>query len=372
MTMGCANVIVAVLDHGLELNHPDFNNISPISFDTETGLAPSQVRGPHGVAVAGVIGATTNNGLGVAGIAPNVQLMSISNNLILEPLISQRLSNGINFAWQNGAAVINNSWGHNAITQQELINDAINNAVTQGRGGLGTIVVFASGNDNSSTISFPSNNANVIAVGAIGRTASRASFSNFGTGLDVVAPGVEITTTDRQGTAGFNTAVSPGGDVTTVDGTSFAAPQVAGIAALILSINPNLTLQQVRNIIQSTTDKVGGVTYTINAGEQAGLTWNNQMGYGRVNAFSAVQAALPTISGSSFVCTSGSQFTLNNMPVGATATWTATPANLFAVSSGSGTTTTLSATNGVQGTGTITFVVSTNCGNQVQDRKSVV
>jgi subtilisin family serine protease len=77
ITMGCADVVVAVLDHGLEFNHPDFNNISPISFDTDTGLAPSQVRGPHGVAVAGVIGATTDNDLGVAGVAPNVQLMSI-------------------------------------------------------------------------------------------------------------------------------------------------------------------------------------------------------------------------------------------------------------------------------------------------------
>ncbi len=77
MTMGCANVVVAVLDQGLEFNHPDFNNISPISFDTESGTSPSIVLGDHGVPVAGIIGATANNNLGVAGIAPNVQLMSI-------------------------------------------------------------------------------------------------------------------------------------------------------------------------------------------------------------------------------------------------------------------------------------------------------
>lgn len=101
ITMGDNDVVVAVLDQGFELNHPDFTNISPISFDTHTGSMPSQVRGPHGTAVAGVIGATVNNSLGVAGVAPNVQLMSISNDLLLGPLLSQRLSNGINFAWQN-------------------------------------------------------------------------------------------------------------------------------------------------------------------------------------------------------------------------------------------------------------------------------
>jgi len=334
ITMGCANIIVAVLDQGIEI-HPDINNISPISFDSETGATPATtIYGRHGVAVAGVIGATTNNGLGVAGVAPNTQLMSINNSIASTPLSRQNRAAGINFAWQNGASVINNSWGSAVVFQ--IIDDAIQNAVTLGRNGLGTVVVFASGNDNNSSIGYPSSNANTISVGAIGRTASRASFSNFGTGLDVVAPGVEITTTDRAGTAGFNTAVSPGGDITTVDGTSFAAPQVSGIAALILSINPNLTLQQVRNIIQSTTDKVGGVTYTLNAGEQAGLTWNNQMGYGRVNASSALQATLQTItvSGPTLVCTN-STFTLNNPPPGAV-TWSVTPSNLVSPSNGTG------------------------------------
>lgn len=86
--------MVAVLDHGLEFNHPDLNNVSPISFDTENGTPPSVVRGDHGVAVAGVIGATRNNTLGVSGVSPDVQLMSISNNLVLAPLLSQRLANG--------------------------------------------------------------------------------------------------------------------------------------------------------------------------------------------------------------------------------------------------------------------------------------
>lgn len=317
ITMGCANVIVAVLDHGLEFDHPDFNNISPISFDTENGTPPSIVRGFHGVPVAGVIGATSNNDLGVSGIAPGVQLMSISNSLAVTPLSRQNRAAGINFAWQNGAAVINNSWESSVVFQ--VIDDAIQNATTLGRNGLGTIVIFASGNDSNNSIGYPSSNPLTISVGAINRTPSRASFSNYGTGLDVVAPGVSISTTDRQGTLGHNETAGTDGDYTIIDGTSFAAPQVAGIAALILSVNPGLTLQQVRNAIESSTNKVGKYTYTLGAGEQPTLTWNNQMGYGRVNAFSALNQAFP-ITGPSLICTSGT-FNLQNQPAGTTIAW---------------------------------------------------
>lgn len=126
ITNGCQNITVAVLDNGLELNHPDLN-IAPVSFDTHTGTQPSIVRGDHGVAVAGIIGANANNAIGVAGVAPECPLMSISENLLLAPGISQRLASGINFAWQNGADVINNSWGSNNLPDQQLITDAIQN-----------------------------------------------------------------------------------------------------------------------------------------------------------------------------------------------------------------------------------------------------
>jgi subtilisin family serine protease len=263
ITRGCGDIVVAVLDHGLEFNHPDFGNISPISFDSETGTSPAtMIYGNHGVAVAGIIGATANNGLGVAGVAPNIQLMSINNSLTATPLSRQNRAAGINFAWQNGSDVINNSWASSIVYQ--VIDDAIENAVTLGRNGLGAIVIFASGNDHSSAISYPSNNPQVIAVGAIGRTGSRANFSNYGTGLDVTAPGIAIYTTDRQGANGYNTSAGTTGNYfNNFEGTSSAAPQVSGIAALILSVNPGLTQQQVRNIIESTIDKVGNYTYTL-------------------------------------------------------------------------------------------------------------
>lgn len=86
-------------------------NIHSSSYDTESGTSPSVIRGSHGTACAGIIGAKTNNGIGIAGIASASPLMSISNNLRLSPDIAQKLADGFGFAWRNGASVISNSWG---------------------------------------------------------------------------------------------------------------------------------------------------------------------------------------------------------------------------------------------------------------------
>jgi len=118
--------------------------------------------------------------------------------------------------------------------------------------------------------------------------------SNFGAQLDISAPGVLIPTTDRQGANGYNTATGVAGDYTqNFNGTSSACPHVAAVAALILSQNPNLTQLQVANIIESTAQKVGGYNYQTTAGRTNG-TWHNEVGYGLIDAFAAVQAACPT------------------------------------------------------------------------------
>lgn len=294
-TTGDSGIIVAVLDHGVELNHPDMPNMSALSFDTVNGTSPSQVRGNHGTACAGVIGASRNNNLGVAGVAPNITLMSISHTLQLGPNAAQQLANGISWGWQNGAHVISNSWGHSALASA-LIDDAIDDALTSGRGGLGTVVVFAAGNANGA-VGYPaSSNPGIVAVGAMSPCAERKNpsscdnetwwGSNFGNELDVVTPGVLIPTTDRQGSAGY----SPNDYALTFNGTSSACPHVAGVAALILSVNPSLTQQQVVDIIESNTRKVGGYSYQTVTGRSNG-TWNNEMGYGLVDALKCVQAA---------------------------------------------------------------------------------
>lgn len=108
ISTGDPNIIVAILDQGVELNHPDLTNMHPVSFDSETMTSPSQVLGNHGTAVAGIIGADDNN-IGITGISPGCQIMSISNSLAGTPNSRIRRADGINFAVNNGADVINNS-----------------------------------------------------------------------------------------------------------------------------------------------------------------------------------------------------------------------------------------------------------------------
>lgn len=288
LTKGDKNIIVAVLDQGVNLSHPDINVYSK-SYDTETGTSPSQVRGGHGTSCAGIISAKTNNNMGIAGIAPDCPVMSISNSLSGKPDSRQKRADGFNYAWRNGAAVISNSWGSGVKFQ--MLDDAISEALTKGRNGLGCVITFATGNDNSS-VGYPANsNPKILAVGAISPCGERKSpsscdgerwGSNYGDEIDVVAPGVKIPTTSNTGyTMTFN-------------GTSSACPHVAGIAALVLSVNPSLTQSQVNDIIEQTAQKIGTYSYIQKIDRKNG-TWNNEMGYGLCNAYAAVIAAKSNI-----------------------------------------------------------------------------
>ena len=314
ITTGSSSIRVAVFDHGFEMNHPDLqNNVLGTGYDATTGTSPAWVRGDHGTACAGIIGAQQNNSLGVSGVAPSIRLMSISINLLFSDT-PQQLANGFNWAWQNGADVISNAWG--GYTPSSIIDDAITNTLVNGRNGKGTILVFAAGNENNTNIRYPGNsNPDILVVGAISPCGERKSFTScdgetvwgscYGTQLDIVAPGVLVPTTDRQGTQGYNPNIPihiwNGGtkinnDFANADytiwfnGTSSACPHVAGTAALVLSVNPFLTVQQVNYIIESTAQKIGGYNYQTTPGRPNG-TWYEQMGYGLVDAYAAVQAA---------------------------------------------------------------------------------
>ncbi len=159
ITEGNNDIVLAVVDHGFELNHPDLSNISNYSYDTETNTSPSDVYGGHGTACAGIAGAASDNNDGIAGVAPNCQLMSISNELVININVRPQLANGINRAWQNGADVISNSWG--GPLNSTFIDEAIDSALTFGRNELGCVVVFASGNDNS-TVNYPANSIPIL------------------------------------------------------------------------------------------------------------------------------------------------------------------------------------------------------------------
>lgn len=154
-----------------------------------------------------------------------------------------------------------------------------------------------------------------------------------------MAPGVKITTTDLIGTNGY----SNGDYYDLFNGTSSACPNTAGVVALILGANPNLTGIQTRNILEQNTDKVGGYNYQTNIAGQPNGTWSNQAGYGRVNADKAVLAALNLvreINGPSVICSTGSNYTLNNIPCNSNVVW-----SVSASSGGSVTLTNYTGTN---------------------------
>lgn len=289
ITQGRSDVIVAVIDHGIALSHPDLNLYSS-SYDTERGTSPSVIRGSHGTACAGIIGAKSNNGIGVTGIASASPLMSISNNLKLSPDIAQKLANGFSFAWRNGAAVISNSWG--GLAPSSILEDAIKDAIRKGRNGKGCVVVFASGNDNSSQVKYPASSIpEILVVGAMSPCGERKSLSscdgetwgsNYGEALDIVAPGVKIQTTDLPGSDGY----SPGHYFASFNGTSSACPHVAAVAALLISVKPELTQKEVARAILTSARKLG--SYSFSQLKSYGY-WSPEVGYGLVNASSALQ-----------------------------------------------------------------------------------
>ena len=330
-------VKVAVVDQGIDKNHNDLaGNISNLSYNAQTSTSPSIFIKPnrHGTHVAGTIGAIKDNNLQVVGVAPLSKIMSVSHSLSLTPNISAELASGISWAYQNGADVINNSWGdqggqlYNQL-HSTILENAITSAMTLGRNNKGTLIVFAAGNYGSSgpIMDYPSNfNDNIISVGSITSIGARSSFSGYGAKLDIVAPGSNILST------------TPNNGTQSLDGTSMASPHVAGVCALILSANPSLTGQQVRDIIEQTSQKIGGYSYTTIT-ERANGTWNDQMGYGLIDAYAAVLMAQcmgfnVQISGNNTICNSETY----TVPVGATSyNWSVTQDNSLATITGNGT-----------------------------------
>jgi subtilisin family serine protease len=315
ITTGNSNVIVGILDSGTEWTHSDLglgsntyqnihlnpgediwtNQNNPSTGngidDDNNGFIDdwkgwnyaynsndSRSTAYHGTFVAGIVSAKTNNDHGIAGIAGGKNNSGAKLLLYcvgVNAPISSILDDAIIDAVDNGAKVIQLSL---SVPQSSDIDAAIQYAINNN-----VVVVCAAGNNIPPLpVSYPASNTNVISVGATDQNNHKAEFSNYGNRLDVVAPGVDI----------FSATLNNG--YTISSGTSFAAPQVSGIIALMLSVNPYLTPLQIRNIIESNAQKVGGYTYQITSGHPNG-TWNEQMGYGLVDAYAAVQAACPAI-----------------------------------------------------------------------------
>ncbi|MEM6699744.1 MAG: S8 family serine peptidase, partial [Bacteroidota bacterium] len=284
ITTGNSSLRVAVMDDGLE-DHPDLppiiGGISPVNNGNGGTVAGSD----HGVACAGIVAAQHNN-IGVRGVAPDVQLQSI--NIFVGGESNQDIADGFYWARDNGTDVISNSWGFTTFfglraecgdNPYPVITDAINDVAQTGRNGRGCVIIFASGNNGQNCVTYPGSLPSVIGVGALTATGVVTSYSNFGPRLDVVSPsdgnGFGVRTTDRVGGAGYTSS-----DYTpSFGGTSAACPTVAGIGALVLAIDPNLTGAQVHDIIRNTADDMGPAGF------------DNQHGHGRANAHQAVLEA---------------------------------------------------------------------------------
>lgn len=316
LTTGNPAIKIAILDSGVDTLHPDLKpNLLP-GYDATGGNShgypntnfPSD---GHGTACAGIAAAKGNNHIGVAGVAYDCKIVPvkifiyIDTTISLPPIIDTTLYeiaysetafmvNGIGWAWQTaGVDVLSNSWGIPpelaplAPVDQFVVMNVITDAKEQGRGGKGAIQLFSSGNENSGLI-WPSNFFTNISVGATTNKDKRASFSNYGPGLDVSAPGVQVTTTDMLGTAGF----SAQDYMLDFAGTSAACPNAAGVAALVLSLYPDLSFAELRSVLRISADDVGGYAYD---STNTDGTWSSPLGYGRVNAYKALLTA-PVLS----------------------------------------------------------------------------
>lgn len=304
------NVKVAVLDNGVELDHPDLNENITDGFDVVYfygGTPTNTYGGPkagsddaHGTACAGIIAAEYDNGIGTAGISYNSEIVPIriAHSYGADSWYSSIdwMAYGITWAWEDGNAdILSNSWSFvEPGLEFEIINDAIDDAINYGRSDKGAVVFFSSSNSDDDEVRYPASYENSIAVGASSMCDERKSpsscdeeswGSNYGDALDIVAPGVLIPTTDLTGSDGYES----GSYREDFNGTSAACPNAAAVAALIISFDPSLDYDEVRYYLELSAERTGDYFYDEDLAGHPNGTWNEEMGYGRLNACHALQ-----------------------------------------------------------------------------------
>lgn len=254
---GDASVIVAIIDTGVDYTHEDLAGKVVKGYDfVNEDFDPRDDHG-HGTHVAGIIGAITNNGRGIAGVCPGCSLLAVKTITANGSGANSWIANGISNAVNLGAQVVNLSLG--GLERSQTIKLAVQQAYQRG-----VLVVSASGNDGSGVTLYPAGFDEVIGVGATDRYGDHASFSNYGSHLELSAPGQSIYST------------LPGNRYEAWNGTSMACPHVAGLAGLLLSQFPNSSIHEIRQLMISTSQDLGA------AGR------DSYFGYGRINAYAAL------------------------------------------------------------------------------------
>lgn len=274
-------VTIAIVDNGVELTHKDLAaNIHEDSYDARTNTSPSRIyncgEDSHGTHCAGIAAAIRNNGFGIAGVAPDARIMSISDALDLDTISEYTHARGIMWAWKHGADIISCSWKSLSLG---IVSEAIDSALIHGRNGKGCVVIKSAGNDRGE-ISYPGKHAGVITVANLVPLGVHAEDSNYGKEMFISAPGVSILSTKLCDSIGF------------MSGTSMAAPHVAGVVALMLECNPYLNVDRIREIIAKTAQKLPSMELNLN---NIYGTFDKYHGYGLINAHDAVIEAIKYI-----------------------------------------------------------------------------
>jgi serine protease len=290
-TLGSASIIIAVVDDAVDINHPDLQPIRWVNtgeipgngidddgngyvddrFGVNVATSNPSLQGSplpgtpvssfdHGTHVAGIACAASNNGVGIASIGHGVRLMSIRAASSTGSLTATL--QGVLYAIDNGAHVINMSYGSSSFS------NTYQNAITYGYN-QGVVMVAACGNDNTNQVFYPAGYNHVISVAATNGNDAKASFSNYDNGsnwVDLAAPGTSIYSALPTGSASL---------YGNKQGTSMASPLVAGLAGLMLSMNPGLTPDDIEDCLKSTCDPATG-------------SFAAQLGSGRINAANAM------------------------------------------------------------------------------------
>ncbi|MDB5099692.1 MAG: peptidase, partial [Cyanobacteria bacterium RYN_339] len=238
VTPGKESALVACVDSGVDYNHPDLAGQVAKGHDFVNNDDDPMDDNGHGSHTAGTVAARTNNGTGIAGVAGGCKVLAVK---VMDANGGGDVSNisaGIDYAVKAGAKVINLSLG--APQESQILHAAVQQAVK-----AGVVVVAAAGNDGSTTRNYPAAYPEVLSVGATDENDARANFSTFGSWVKIAAPGTHILSTFK-------------GAYKQLDGTSMASPHVAGAAALVRSLHPEWTVDQVCNALITSGDACTG------------------------------------------------------------------------------------------------------------------
>jgi len=278
---GNPNIIIAIVDNAIYVDQPDLKNkivghIDLADGDTNTAPPKQTLEWSHGTHTSGLAGAETDNGIGIASIGFNVSLLAIKVSSDSTDGSTMTYGyQGIVWAADHDANVMNLSWGGPGYYQtgQNVINYAYNK---------GCVIVASAGNDGNLTVTYPAGYHHVISVASTDADDSKSSFSQYGSSVDVCAPGGK----DVQGYGIYSTVDLATKKYWYMQGTSMASPIVAGLCGLMLSEDSTLTPDKLEAILKVTCDNID----TLNP------NYSGELGAGRINAYAALLAVADSMA----------------------------------------------------------------------------